>query len=144
MTPQSKPRRVVSAATVPTTTRAVRGPSHTSTAPVLSVAVRARSFAVDDTTVEATGEERLAAALAPFGWTCTDAFWQRYYSDAWVFNLANAVERLSAAALPDPRPTEAEVMMGYGLTPYQRERLRALGCFRLKPTAEPSQIECLE
>jgi hypothetical protein len=41
------------------------------------------------------GEERMAAALAPFGWTCTEDFWQRYYSDPWVFNLANAVERLS-------------------------------------------------
>jgi len=41
------------------------------------------------------GEARLAAALAPFGWTCTPDFWQRYYSDAWVFNLANAVERLN-------------------------------------------------
>ena len=51
-----------------------------------------------------------------------------------------AAERLEparavAAALPDPRPPEAEVMMGYGLTPYQLERLRALGCFRPEPAA---------
>lgn len=45
-----------------------------------------------------TAEERIAAALAPFGWTCTNEFWKRYYSDPWVFNLANAVERLSRAA----------------------------------------------
>jgi hypothetical protein len=38
----------------------------------------------------------MARALAPFGWTCTDEFWRRYYSDPWVFNLANAVERLDA------------------------------------------------
>lgn len=41
------------------------------------------------------GEDRLAAALAPFGWTCGPEFWQRYYSDPWVFNLANAVQALS-------------------------------------------------
>jgi hypothetical protein len=41
-------------------------------------------------------EQRLADALAPFGWTCTEDFWQRYYSDPWVFNLANAVERLTS------------------------------------------------
>lgn len=35
-------------------------------------------------------------ALKPFGWTCGPDFWQRYYQDAWVFNLANAVERVSA------------------------------------------------
>lgn len=38
----------------------------------------------------------MAAALAPFGWTCEPVFWQRYYTDPWVFNLANAVERLTA------------------------------------------------
>lgn len=41
------------------------------------------------------GEATLAAALKPFGWTCTEDFWRRYYSDPWVFNLANAVERLT-------------------------------------------------
>ena len=41
------------------------------------------------------GEDRMAAALKPFGWTCTEDFWRRYYSDPWVFNLANAVERLT-------------------------------------------------
>jgi hypothetical protein len=41
-----------------------------------------------------TSEATMAAALAPFGWTCGPDFWQRYYSDPWVFNLANAVERL--------------------------------------------------
>lgn len=40
-------------------------------------------------------EERMAAALEPFGWTCTETFWQRYHTDPWVFNLANAVERLT-------------------------------------------------
>lgn len=40
-------------------------------------------------------EKTLAAALKPFGWTCTEDFWRRYYSDPWVFNLANAVERLT-------------------------------------------------
>jgi hypothetical protein len=42
------------------------------------------------------GETSMARALAPFGWVCGPEFWKRYYSDAWVFNLANAVERLSA------------------------------------------------
>lgn len=41
-------------------------------------------------------DETMAAALRPFGWTCTPAFWQRYYGDPWVFNLANAVEVLTA------------------------------------------------
>lgn len=41
------------------------------------------------------GEDKMAAALRPFGWTCTEDFWRRYYSDPWVFNLANAVERLT-------------------------------------------------
>jgi hypothetical protein len=40
-------------------------------------------------------ERRMADALAPFGWTCGPDFWQRYYTDPWVFNLANAVERLT-------------------------------------------------
>lgn len=43
------------------------------------------------------GEARMAAALKPFGWTCGPDFWKRYYSDAWVFNLANAVVALSLA-----------------------------------------------
>jgi hypothetical protein len=46
---------------------------------------------------EPSTEASLAAALAPFGWTCGPEFWQRYYSDPWVFNLANAVERLAAS-----------------------------------------------
>lgn len=41
------------------------------------------------------GEEKMADALKRFGWTCGPEFWQRYYSDPWVFNLANAVERLT-------------------------------------------------
>jgi len=40
-------------------------------------------------------EQKMAAALAPFGWTRSPAFWQRYHNDTWVFNLANAVERLT-------------------------------------------------
>ncbi|SRR6266542_6713543 len=47
------------------------------------------------------GEERMAAALKPFGWTCTGDFWQRYYNDPWVFSLANAVESLSEKPEPD-------------------------------------------
>jgi hypothetical protein len=42
-------------------------------------------------------EATLAAALRPFGWTCTPDFWKRYYADPWVFNLANAVESLTVA-----------------------------------------------
>jgi hypothetical protein len=42
-------------------------------------------------------EERMTAALRPFGWTCGSEFWRRYRSDPWVFNLANAVEKLSVA-----------------------------------------------
>lgn len=38
----------------------------------------------------------MADALRPFGWTMGEDFWRRYHSDAWVFNLANAVERLTA------------------------------------------------
>lgn len=47
------------------------------------------------------GEQRLADALRPFGWTCGPDFWERYYSDPWVFNLANAVERLTARLQED-------------------------------------------
>lgn len=43
-------------------------------------------------------EAQLAAALRPFGWTCGPEFWKRYYTDPWVFNLANAVQRLSVVA----------------------------------------------
>ncbi len=54
-------------------------------------------------------EQAMATALAPFGWTCGPEFWQRYYQDPWVFNLANAVERLMRIA-PDqparPSPTD--------------------------------------
>jgi hypothetical protein len=41
-------------------------------------------------------ESVAADALRPFGWTCTEDFWRRYYSDPWVFSLVNAVERLTA------------------------------------------------
>jgi hypothetical protein len=40
-------------------------------------------------------EATLAAALKPFGWTCDKHFWRRFYSDPWVFHLANAVEKLT-------------------------------------------------
>lgn len=53
-------------------------------------------------------EARLKAALAPFGWTCGPDFWERYYTDAWVFNLANAVERLrncTSGSEPNERGT---------------------------------------
>lgn len=56
----------------------------------------------DKAVTERDGEDRIAAALAPFGWTCTEEFWQRYYSDPWVFNLANAVERLHRLTEGDP------------------------------------------
>lgn len=39
--------------------------------------------------------EPMEAALKPFGWTCGPDFWQRYYTDTWVFALANAVEALT-------------------------------------------------
>lgn len=39
-------------------------------------------------------EEKITAALKPFGWECGPDFWKRYHSDPLVFNLANAVERL--------------------------------------------------
>lgn len=42
-----------------------------------------------------TNEQTMAAALRPFGWQCAPEFWLRYYSDPWVFSLANAVERLT-------------------------------------------------
>lgn len=41
-------------------------------------------------------EASMKAALAPFGWTCGPDFWPRYYTDRWIFNLANAVEVLTA------------------------------------------------
>lgn len=50
-------------------------------------------------------EERLEDALRPFGWTCGTDFWQRYHTDPWVFNLANAVERLTQL-LADAVPRE--------------------------------------
>ena len=40
-------------------------------------------------------EKTMEAALEPFGWTCGPDFWHRYYTDSWVFHLANAVERLT-------------------------------------------------
>lgn len=45
--------------------------------------------------VEQKAQERMEAALRPFGWTMGGEFWRRYYTDPWVFNLANAVQRLS-------------------------------------------------
>jgi hypothetical protein len=41
-----------------------------------------------------TETERLTAALKSFGWDCTPDFWRRYHTDAWVYNLANAVALL--------------------------------------------------
>ena len=38
----------------------------------------------------------LVKALKRFGWKCGPEFEKRYYSDPWVFNLANAVERLTS------------------------------------------------
>jgi hypothetical protein len=43
-------------------------------------------------------QRRIADALKPFGWTCSPEFWRRYYSDTWVFNLVNAVVRLTEPA----------------------------------------------
>lgn len=40
--------------------------------------------------------DKLTAALKAFGWEVGPAFAERYYSDPWVFNLANAVERLTS------------------------------------------------
>lgn len=78
---------------------------------------------------ERSGDEwmqRIAAALAPFGWTCTDEFWQRYDSDAWVFNLVNAVERLHR--LTEDRPPQDQTALHQTLTEIirkgQRERRR--------------------
>lgn len=48
-----------------------------------------------NTRVPDENEDRLEAALKPFGWACGPEFWKRYYTDPWVFNLANAVARLS-------------------------------------------------
>jgi hypothetical protein len=42
-------------------------------------------------------QERLTAAFAPFGWTPSPPFWRYYHTNVWVFNLANAVVRLTAA-----------------------------------------------
>jgi len=51
-----------------------------------------------------TDEQRIADALKPFGWTCTPDFWERYYTDAWVFNLANAVQLLTERQDQEPTP----------------------------------------
>ena len=48
--------------------------------------------------------EEMQAALKPFGWTCTDAFWERYNSDVMVYNLANAVLALSRAVSDTKEP----------------------------------------
>lgn len=40
--------------------------------------------------------DSMTAALKAFGWEVGPAFVERYYTDPWVFNLANAVEKLSA------------------------------------------------
>jgi hypothetical protein len=51
---------------------------------------------------ERNGEERIVAALRPFGWVCGPEFWRRYYSDPWIFNLVNAVERLAVLKTEPP------------------------------------------
>lgn len=58
--------------------------------------------------------ERIAAALRPFGWTCTDEFWKRYYTDAWVYNLANAVAALTEReVVKDPVTMSAPTICVY-------------------------------
>lgn len=54
-------------------------------------------------------EQRIARQLASFGWTFTEEFWQRYHSDAWVFNLTNALERLHRSTEGDPTSVYHEV-----------------------------------
>lgn len=39
-------------------------------------------------------KDPLVVALQSFGWECGPEFKKRYLTDPWVFNLANAVERL--------------------------------------------------
>lgn len=80
-----------------------------------------------DTDDPMMSEASVAEALRPFGWTCTEEFWQRYHSDPWVFNLANAVER-QAAELRGAREREAAWKKAAML--YQR--LAADGVLRLK------------
>lgn len=68
-----------------------------------------------------TNEESLTAALKRFGWEGGPEFFRRYYSDPWVFNLANAVERLTEeraeliAALNSAQggPSERDVEAAY-------------------------------
>lgn len=64
---------------------------------------------LEDIAQQADGEQRITAALASFGLTCTGEFWQRYHSDAWVFNLANALERLWRSTEGDPTSIYHEV-----------------------------------
>lgn len=53
-------------------------------------------------------ESSLTAALQQFGWTCGPEFLKRYHTDPWVFNLANAIEKLTAeVAALRVRATEA-------------------------------------
>lgn len=71
--------------------------------------------------VTAAAEARMAAALRPFGWTCGPDFWARYHTDPWVFNLANAVERLTEQLAGEPYVT----MTGKVLTAVDIEVLAA-------------------
>lgn len=46
-----------------------------------------------DPTTHDEPDDPIERALKPFGWTCGPEFWDRYYTDTWVFHLANAIER---------------------------------------------------
>lgn len=47
-------------------------------------------------------EQQIADAFKPFGWSCGSEFWKRYYSDAWIYNLTNAIVALTfGEAMPD-------------------------------------------
>lgn len=49
----------------------------------------------DETTAKTLARAHMKAALARFGLECGPEFWKRYHTDPWVFNLANAVRKLT-------------------------------------------------
>jgi len=81
--------------------------------------------------IKNAGEAQLAAALEPYGWTCTEEFWFRYYTDRWVFTLANAVEdltrRLADAEADDDRLAAELNRHGYGDDRFTRPGYRDPG-----------------
>lgn len=69
--------------------------------------------------------EQLRSALQRFGWTMGPEFERRYIEDPWVFNLANAVEKLSVA-YDSLREAASECFYEHGKYATQRQAIYAL------------------